>query len=49
MGSDFFALGPVVVGVAFGATGFGVAGAGSVAGLASGNTRDEDVGGFDAA
>ena len=38
-----------MVGVAFGAAGFGVAGAGSVAGLAGGDAGDEDVGRFGAA
>ena len=48
-GSDFFALGPVVIGVAFRAAGFRVARAGGVAGLAGGEAGDEDVGRFGAA
>ena len=46
--SDFFALGPVVVGVALEAAGFGVVGAGSVAGLAGGDAGNENVAGFGA-
>ena len=43
---DFLALGPVVVGVAFEAAGFGVIGTRGVACSAIGNAGDEDVGGF---
>lgn len=43
-GSDFLALRPVVVGVAFRAARFGVAGAGGVAGLAGGEAGNENVG-----
>jgi len=46
---DFFALVPVVVGVALVAAGFGVIGAGSVAGLAGGDAWEQDVAGFGAA
>jgi len=42
---DFFALGPIVVGVALEAAGFGVILAGGMAGLAGGDARHEHVGG----
>jgi len=42
-GSHFLALGPVVIGVAFKAARFGVIGSRRVAGLASGNPRNQDV------
>ena len=45
---DFLALGPVVIGVAFEAAGFGVIGARGVAGSAVGDARNEDVSGFGA-
>ena len=45
---DFLALGPVVIGVALEATGFGVVGAGRVAGFAVVDTWNEDVGGVGA-
>ena len=45
---DFLALGPVVIGVAFEAAGFGVVGAGGVAGFAVGDAWDKNVGGFGA-
>ena len=41
--SDFFALLPVVVGVALEAAGFGVIGTGGVAGLAGGDAWEQDV------
>jgi len=43
---DFLALGPVVVGVALEAAGFGVIGSGSVAGFAVGDAGNEKVGGL---
>ena len=45
---DFLALGPVVIGVAFEAAGFGVIGAWGVAGFAVIDAGDKDVGGFGA-
>ena len=47
-GLHFFAFRPIMIGVAFEAAGFGVVGAGGVAGFAVGDAGDKDVGGFGA-